>query len=112
MPSEDHPIIDDTRKYLAIMLRRYQAADQKGRATLLDKIEAFTDMHRKSLTRLINIPTLLRRPRAKQREHVFELTRGMRQTPSAAWRATPGTPVWHATRVLVYIDTARWELSG
>ena len=70
MPSEDHPIIDDTRKYLAIMLRRYQAADQKGRATLLDKIEAFTDMHCKGLTRLINIPDLWRRPRAKQRGRV------------------------------------------
>lgn len=71
MPSEDKMTMNETRKYLAIMQRRYQAADKKGRAALLDEMVAFTSKHRKSLTRLMNIPDLSGRPRAQQRGRVY-----------------------------------------
>src|SRR3972149_6402076 len=65
MPGEEKMTIGDTRKYLAIMQRRYQAADKKGKGTLLDEMEEFTSMHRKSLIRLLSASTLSRKPRRK-----------------------------------------------
>src|SRR3990170_183549 len=67
MPGEEKMTIGGTRKYLAIMQRRYQAADKKGKGTLLDEMEEFTSMHRKSLIRLLSASTLSRKPRRKQR---------------------------------------------
>jgi len=63
MPGEEKMTIGETRKYLAIMQRRYQAADKKGKGTLLDEMEEFTSMHRKSLIRLLSASTLSRKPR-------------------------------------------------
>ncbi len=71
MPSDDKMTIDETRKYLAVMQRRYRVADKKGRAVLLEEMEAFTGKHRKSLTRLMNCPDLSRKPRGKQRGRVY-----------------------------------------
>ena len=67
MPGEEKMTIGETRKYLAIMQRRYQAADKKGKGTLLDEMEKFTGMHRKSLIRLLSAPDLSRKARRKQR---------------------------------------------
>src|SRR3972149_8720223 len=63
MRGEEKMTIGETRKYLAIMQRRYQAADKKGKGTLLDEMEEFTSMHRKSLIRLLSASTLSRKPR-------------------------------------------------
>ena len=71
MPSDDKMTIGETRKYMAIMQRRYRVADKEGRAALLDEMEAFTGQHRKSLTRLMNSPDLSRKPRAQQRGRVY-----------------------------------------
>ena len=48
------------------MQKRYQKADKPEKATLLDEMEAITDMHRKSLIRSMN-RKLERRKRKRER---------------------------------------------
>ena len=62
--------VDERRKYLRKMQKRYVEAGRKERSRLLDEMEAVTELHRKSLIRLIN-SSLKRRPRKKQRGSVF-----------------------------------------
>jgi len=66
MCSEERMTIDEQRKYLRAMKKRYVRANRKTKAQLLDEMEAVTWMHRKSLTRLMN-SSLEREPRRKQR---------------------------------------------
>jgi hypothetical protein len=66
MSIEDKMSIDERRKYLGRMKKRYAQATRKERSQLLDEIEAVTDLHRKSLIRLMN-GSLERKPRRKQR---------------------------------------------
>ena len=66
MCSEERMTIDEQRKYLGAMKKRYVRANRKTKAQLLDEMEAVTWMHRKSLTRLMN-SSLERKPRRKQR---------------------------------------------
>jgi hypothetical protein len=58
--------IDERRKYLRAMKKRYLKAGRMERGRLLDEMEAVTDLHRKSLIRLMN-GSLERTPRCKQR---------------------------------------------
>ena len=51
MPTEDKMTIDESRKYLRKMQKRYAQANRKERGRLLDEMEAVTDMHRKGLIR-------------------------------------------------------------
>jgi hypothetical protein len=67
MPIEEKMTVDEQRKYLGRMKRRYQTAGRRERGLLLDEMEKVTDMHRKSLIRLLNAPNLSRKPRQKQR---------------------------------------------
>src|SRR3990172_1851261 len=67
VPGEEKMTVDERRKYVARMRRRYQAADRKGQGALLDEMEKFTGMHRKSLIRLLSAPDLSRKARRKQR---------------------------------------------
>jgi hypothetical protein len=67
MSPEENMTIDERRKYLHRMRIRYwQAKSKKERSELLDEMEAVTDLHRKSLLRLIN-GELARKPRRRQR---------------------------------------------
>jgi hypothetical protein len=66
MSTEDKMSIDERRKYLRRMKKRYGQATRKERGQLLDEMEAVTDLHRKSLIRLMN-GDLERKPRRKQR---------------------------------------------
>ncbi|MBE9509229.1 MAG: transposase family protein [Chloroflexi bacterium] len=70
MSTEDKMTIDERRKYLRTMKKRYVESDRKERGRLLDEMEAVTGMHRKSLTRLMN-GSLERKPRRKQRGHTY-----------------------------------------
>ena len=67
MTTEDKMTIDERRKYLRRMQRRYLQADRKERGRLLDEMEAVIELHRKSLIRLIN-GNLERTPRQRQRD--------------------------------------------
>ena len=63
--------IDERRKYLRTMKRRYDRANRKERGRLLTEMEAVTGMHRKSLTRLLN-SSLERQPRVRQRGCTYD----------------------------------------
>jgi ATP-dependent DNA ligase len=55
MSNEDKMTIDERRKYLRKMKKRYvQATTRREKGQLLDEMEAVTELHRKSLTRLMN----------------------------------------------------------
>jgi hypothetical protein len=70
MSIEDKMTIDERRKYLRRMEKRYRQADRKERGRLLDEMEAVTDLHRKSLIRLLK-GGLERRPRRRQRGRTY-----------------------------------------
>ncbi|HEY6510038.1 MAG TPA: hypothetical protein VIY56_18575 [Vicinamibacterales bacterium] len=71
MLAEEAMTIDERRKYLRQMARRYIAGDRVARGALLMEMETVTGMHRKSLIRLLGSETLERRPRAKQRGRTY-----------------------------------------
>jgi hypothetical protein len=66
MSSDDKMSIEERRKYLRRMKKRYTQATRKERGQLLDEMEVVTELHRKSLIRLMN-GRLERKPRRKQR---------------------------------------------
>jgi len=70
MSNEDKMTVDERYKYLRRMKKRYLKASRKERGRLLDEMEAVTDLHRKSLVRLLN-SSLERTPRRKQRERTY-----------------------------------------
>jgi len=61
MSNDDEMTINERRKYLRKMQKRYRKASEKERSMLLDEMQQITSMHRKSLIRLIN-GDLARRP--------------------------------------------------
>ncbi len=70
MSDEDRMTIDERRKYLRMMKKRYAQADRKERGRLLDEMGAVTGLHRKSVIRLMN-GNLARKRRLKQREKSY-----------------------------------------
>ena len=64
MSYDEKMTIDDRLKYLRRMKKRCLRADRTGRGLLLDKMVAHTELHRKSLTRLMS-SDLRRSPRRK-----------------------------------------------
>ncbi len=63
--------LTERRKYLARMQPRYLLADRAARGQLLDEMMAVTGLHRKSLLRLLNAPSLGRRPRTTPRSRTY-----------------------------------------
>jgi hypothetical protein len=70
MSIEDRMTIDERRKYLRKMQERYLQADRKERGQLLDEMETVTELHRKSLIRLMR-SSLARQPRRRQRSRTY-----------------------------------------
>ncbi len=70
MSTEDKMNIDERRKYLRMMKRRYEQAGRQECKRLLDEMEAVTGLHRKSLIRLMN-SHLERKPRQRQRSSTY-----------------------------------------
>lgn len=66
MPVEEMGV-DDRRKYLSRMKRRYEAAGRIERGLLLDEMEQVTEMHRNSIIRLLSLPEPSRKLRVKER---------------------------------------------
>jgi hypothetical protein len=75
MSNEDKMNIDERRKYLRRMKKRYVQAGRKEQGHLLDEIEAVTELHRKSLIRLMN-GSLERKPHQKQRGRTLRQAQG------------------------------------
>jgi len=70
MSTEDKMTIDERRKYLRRMSQRYLRAKRREKGRLLDEMQAFTELHRKSLIRLMK-GSLERRPRHRQRGRAY-----------------------------------------
>jgi hypothetical protein len=70
MPNEEKMTIDERRKYLRLVKRRYVKAGKLERGRLLDEMEAVTGLQRKSLIRLMS-GSLERRRRRKQRGRTY-----------------------------------------
>ena len=71
MLSEMSMNVNERRKYINLMKPRYLKATKGERSVLLKEMEEVTGMHRKSLTRLINAPTLERKQRKGQRQRTY-----------------------------------------
>lgn len=71
MAIDERMTIDERRKYLHKMRFRYwQTKSRKERGKLLDEMEAVTELHRKTLIRLMH-GELARKPRRKQRGKTY-----------------------------------------
>jgi hypothetical protein len=70
MSTEEKMNIDERRKYLRMMRKRYEQGRRQECKQLLDEMEAVTGLHRKSLIRLMN-SSLERKPRQRQRSRVY-----------------------------------------
>jgi len=65
--SETEPMnVNERRKYIHKMWKRYREADKQEKGHLLDEMEAVTGLHRKSILRTIN-GQLSRKKRSKER---------------------------------------------
>lgn len=71
MTTQDQMTVDERRKYLHRMKKRYQQANRQQQGQLLAEMEQVTDLHRKSLIRLLN-SDLSRQPRQRERGRVYE----------------------------------------
>jgi hypothetical protein len=72
MPNDEKMSIDERRKYLKLVAQRYAKARRRERSELLTEMGEVTGLHRKSLIRLMNMPSLERvpkKPRLKRRRY-------------------------------------------
>ncbi len=107
MSTEDRMSIDERRKYLRRMKERYVQANRKEQGRLLDEMELITELHRKSLIRLIN-GGLGRQLRRKQRGRTYgpEVDDALRVISESLdyicpERLTPNLP-WLATHLAAH----------
>ena len=70
MSAEEKMSIDERRKYLRQMKKRYKRAGRKEKGRLLDEMEAVTELERKTLIRLLK-GNLERKRRRKQRGRIY-----------------------------------------
>jgi len=79
MSNDNEMTIDERRKYLRKIQKRYRKASEKEHSKLLDEMQTITNLHRKSLIRLI-IGDLSRKPRRRQRgrTYVIEIHRALK----------------------------------
>src|SRR6266567_168084 len=73
MPMQDEMTIDERRKYVKLMARRYQKAKRTERSRLLTEMEQVTKLHRKHLIRLLNGASLERKKRKTARPRTYGL---------------------------------------
>jgi hypothetical protein len=63
MRNDEKMSLDERRKYLKLVAPRYGRTNKAERGRLLAEMEAVTGLHRKSLIRLMGMPTLERAPK-------------------------------------------------
>jgi len=71
MSIDDQMTVDERRKYLNTMKKRYDRASERERGALLSEMEAVSRLGRKSLIRLMGLPSLTRQPRQRQRGRTY-----------------------------------------
>jgi hypothetical protein len=67
VPDAERMTVDERRKCLKRMQRRYLAATREEWSRRLDEVAELTGLHRKSVVRLLKGPSLDRQPRRQQR---------------------------------------------
>lgn len=72
MSADERMTIEERRKYLRMMQKRYRQASRHEQSQLLSEMALVTGLHRKSLTRLM-AGDLSRQPRQQQRERTYGL---------------------------------------
>jgi hypothetical protein len=109
MSTEEQMNVNERRKYLRRMQPRYRQASRKERQVLLDEMELVTELHRKSLTRLMN-GDLERKARHTQRGRLYgpEVDDALRVITESvdyicAERLTPNL-VWMATHLAAHSE--------
>ena len=109
MPNEEKLTINERRKYLRLVKKRYLKANRLKRGGLLDEMETVTGSHRKSLIRLMN-GSLERKPRRKQQGRTYgpEVDDALRVIAESldylcAERLTPNL-VWMATHLAAHSE--------
>jgi hypothetical protein len=110
MPSEEKMSIDERRKYLKLVAPRYGKSSRAERSNLLKEMGAVTGLHRKSLIRLMGMPSLERapkRPRFKRRKYGTEVADVVR----VVWESLDYVCAERLTPVLreTACRLARWE---
>jgi hypothetical protein len=70
MAADEKMSIDERYKYLRKMQKRYHRASRQGKNELLDEMQVVTELHRKSLIRLMG-RQLERRPRRRERGRTY-----------------------------------------
>jgi hypothetical protein len=109
MAIEDEMTIDERRKYLHLMQKRYLQAGRKEQGRLLDEMQTVTKLDRKTLIRLMS-GSLERRPRCRQRGSVYgpEVDDALRVIAESmdyicAERLTPNLP-WLASHLAAHAE--------
>jgi hypothetical protein len=104
MPNEERMSLNERRKYLRPIKKRYLKASKFERGRMLDEMTAITGLHRKRLIRLMS-GSLERKPRRKQRGRTYgpEVDDALRVISESldhicAERLQP-TVVWMATHL-------------
>jgi len=79
MRTDEKMTVEERKKYLRAMQKRYKEAGRTGRSKLLDEMEAVTGLHRKSLVRLMS-SMIIRKTRQKQRgkKYGYEIEEAIR----------------------------------
>ena len=110
MPNEEKMSIDERRKYLKLVVSRYRKSDRVERSRLLTEMGMVTGLHRKSLIRLMGMPSLERmpkKPRLRRRRYGSAVADAVR----VVWESLDYVCAERLTPVLQ--DTARqlakWE---
>jgi hypothetical protein len=67
MPAEDEMNVTERRTYLKKRKPLYAKAEKNEQSRMLTEMEHVTDVHRKSLLRLLHAPSLERKTREKGR---------------------------------------------
>lgn len=100
MPSDEKMTINERRKYLKLVAPRYAKSGRVERSQLLTEMEEVTELHRKSLVRLMHVSSLeraLKKTRFKRRRYgpaVAEVVRVVWESLDyvCAERLTPALP--------------------
>ncbi|MFH1087709.1 MAG: integrase [Chloroflexota bacterium] len=110
MPNEEKMSVDERRKYLKLVASRYAKARRRERGELLTEMGEVTGLHRKSLVRLMHMPSLERAPKkAKLRRRRYG--RAVADVVKVVWESLDYVCAERLTPVL--LSTARqlaeWE---
>jgi hypothetical protein len=110
MPDNERMSVNERRKYLKLVMPRYIQARGKGRSQLLTEMVEVTGLHRKSLIRLMNLPSLERVPR-KMRLKARRYGAAVAEVVRIVWESLDYVCAERLTPAL--LDTARqlveWE---